>query len=408
MDKKLKILFLANCSPFPVRDGQTRRTYNILRELSKRHEIYLLSFSDDREEIEHNNIQHLKSFCKEVEMHPTPPKNFSLPMLLRLVCSLFSVAPYTIWRHYSRTYLERIHELNRIEKFDLIHCDILPLAYTIRGFNNTSATLTDHDVSYLKALRMAENSSILLKLFLYLEAYKLKKLESKVFEEVDIGIVVSELDKERLRGLCPRGKFEVIENGVGTDEFKPDYKNNEVNTLSWVGGFDHYPNREGIYYFLESIYPLIKENINDVKLYLVGGGVTDKLRKITAMDLSIKLTGYVDNPLPYIQRASLFIVPLLSGSGTRLKIIEAMAAGKAIVTTSIGCEGIEGFNGEHYLIADKPNDFAAKVVEALNNPSLRKYLGNNARNLVKQKYDWKIICRKLNMVYQMLTERSTK
>jgi glycosyltransferase involved in cell wall biosynthesis len=408
MDKRLKILFLTNCSPFPMRDGQTRRTYNVLKGLAQWHEVYLLSLYEDVKEIEPESIQHLKSFCKEVEMHPAPPKNFSLPMLLRLVCSLVSVAPYTIWRHYSRTYLERIHELTRIEKFDLIHCDILPLAYTVRGFNNTSTTLTDHDVSYLKALRMAKNSNILLKLFLYLEAYKLKKLEGKVFEGVDIGIVVSGVDKKRLDDLCPRGKFEVIENGVDTDEFKPNHENTEADTISWVGGFGHYPNREGIYYFLENIYPLIKKNINDVKLYLVGGGITDKLRKIAATDLSIKLTGYVDNPLPYIQKASLFIVPLLSGGGTRLKILEAMAAGKAIVTTTIGCEGIEGIDGEHYLIADEPGEFAKKAVQVLNNSQLQMYLGNNAMSIVKQKYDWKIICRRLNRVYQMLTERSTK
>lgn len=408
MDRRLKILFLTNRSPFPMKDGQTRRTYNILKGLAEKHEVFLLSLYEEKEEINPDRIEHLKGFCENVEMHASPLKKLSFSMTIRFLRSLISKYPYTIWRHYSRSYLKRIHELIKNGEFDLIHCDILSLAYTVRNLKTLPCTITDHDVSYLKALRMAKQiNNILIKLLLFLEAYKLKRLENKVFEEVDVGIVVSELDKKLLNKLCPRGKFEVIENGVDIEKFKPNSESTDYNSLLWIGGFDHYPNREGINYFLKKIYPLIKEQLNDdVKLYVIGDGVTNKLKKLACKDSSIKILGFVDNPLTYIQKASVFIAPLLSGGGTKLKVLEAMAVGKAIATTKIGCEGIEGKDKEHYIVADTPEEFAESVIELLNDQNIRKYLGNNARKLAEEKYDWRIICKKMDIIYSRLSQNN--
>src|SRR5574341_149548 len=170
MGKPLKILFLSNRIPFPIKDGHSRRTYNILKGLAKDNDVYLLSLYDPVEEADSNNIQHLKGICENIEMHPAPPKRLSFSMAIRLLRSLVSLDPYTIWRHYSPSYLKRIFELVKNTKFDLIHCDILPLAYTVRNLKNIPCTITDHDVSYLKALRMAKQCrNPFLKLFLYLE-----------------------------------------------------------------------------------------------------------------------------------------------------------------------------------------------------------------------------------------------
>ena len=324
-------------------------------------------------------------------------------MAARLLASLISLDPYTIWRHYSLSYLRRINELTRTREFDVIHCDILPLAYTIRNRKGIPSVITDHDVSYLKAFRMAkQTNNLFLKAFLYLEAFKVRRLESRIFKQVDLGIAVSEVDKKVLKGLCPGGNIEVIENGVDTDEFRPTNGEIDKDSLVWVGGFENYPNREGIYYFLDIIYPLIKEQAKDVKIILVGGGVTQRLRKCSSLDPTIEIVGYVNDPLPYIQRAAAFIVPILSGSGTRLKLLEAMASGKAIVTTGIGCEGIEGVDRKHYLVADEPIDFAKRVIEILNNLNLQRHLGENARELAIQKYDWEILNQKTDYLYRGL------
>jgi len=400
MNKPLKILFLSNRGPLPIKDGQTRRTFNILKGLSENNQVHLCSLFETPEEIEVQNIKKLKSFCHKVEFYPSPSKKVSIPMIARLLRSLFSCEPYTIWRHYSKTFYARVDKLIQKESFDIVHCDILPIVYTIRNKENVFRSLTDHDVSYLKCLRMADDCyNIFLRIFCYLEASKLKKLESRIFDEVELGIVVSEVDKKILKKVCRGARFEVIENGVDVEKFKPGWETIEPNSLIWLGGFDHHPNKQGIYWFLDNVYPIVKQKTPEVILYVIGGGVTTKLRRYASADPSINILGYVDDPIPHIKKATAFISPILSGSGTRLKVLEAMAAGKAIVTTSIGCEGIEGTNNKHFLIADKPEAFARKILNIFENKNLTIEMSDNARKLALQKYDWKIITVKLNNVY---------
>jgi glycosyltransferase involved in cell wall biosynthesis len=401
----LRILFLSNRGLVPIKDGHTRRSYNILKGLCEKNEVHFLSFYETPEEIEPRSINELKNFCHEVEFFPAPAKKLGIPMLARLLRSLFSREPYTIWRHYSKVFLKRVDELILSKGFDLVHCDILPLAYTIRKSSGIFRSITDHDVSYLKCLRMGQQASnILLRLFCYVESWKLKKLESEVFKEVDLGIVVSELDKKTLKELCPEGRFVVTENGVDVTEFKPDHHQGFGDRLIWVGGFDHYPNRQAVYHFLECIYPKIKDKLPEIQFDVVGGSVPPKLQRIASADQSIKLLGYVDNPLPYMLGASVFIVPVLSGGGTRLKVLEAMSAGKPIVSTTIGCEGLDGVDGKHYLIADDPDGFAEAAVQLLSSDSLRASIGSNAREFVEHHYDYRSICKKLNLVYEQALE----
>ena len=405
MPRLLKILFLSNRGLLPIKDGHTRRSYNILKGLSEKNQVYFLSLYETPEEIDTVNINEIEKYCYKVELIAAPSKNISAPMLVRLFRSMFSMEAYTIWRHYSPSFLKRVNALISSGEFDLVHCDILPLAYAIRNRSDIFRTITDHDVSYLKCLRMGkESKNPFLKFFLYLESWKLKRLESEIFKQVNLGIVVSELDKEILQKLCPVGKFVVIENGVETIKFTPDYQNNEQNKLVWLGGFDHYPNRQGIYYFLEEIYPKIKQKMPDTRFDIIGGGITEKLKYLANADSSINLIGYVDDPLPYIQRASIFVVPILSGGGTRLKVLEAMSTGKAIVSTSIGCEGINGTNGKHYILADDAKAFAEAVLSLLNDKKQIINLGMNARKIVEKNYDYNEICHKLNILYVNLVQ----
>ena len=164
----------------------------------------------------------------------------------------------------------------------------------------------------------------------------------------------------------------------------------------------------GIYCFLEKVYPIIKESVPEVRLDLVGGGVTKRLERVASEDKSIRVLGYVDDPVPYIQKACAYIIPILSGSGTRLKILEAMSSGKAIISTSIGCEGIEGKNMEHFLIADRPDEFAEATFMVLKDAGLRTCLGENARRLAIEKYDWNVITEKLDQLYMKAAENQVQ
>lgn len=401
MGDRLKILFLTNRVPFPIKDGQARRTYHILRGLAEAHEVHLLSLYESPEEVDPQTAAHLSVFCERVEMLPAPSKKVGLAMGARLLRSLFSAEPYTIWRHYSGDYMKRVREYLRGTPFDAVHCDILPLAYCIRDLDAPFCALTDHDVSYLKAERLAgQRRNLAAKLFIYYDAMKLKRLERTIFRQIDLGITVSELDRRLLEQLCPEGRFAVVENGVDVKAFVPDPAAVEPNALVWVGGFHHYPNYEAVRFFLEEVYPGIKREKPEVKFYIVGGEVPDGLTRLAAGDRSVVITGYVEDPVPYIQRAAVFIAPILSGGGTKLKVLEAMAAGKAIVSTSIGVEGIEAKDGEHYIVADRPAFFSKKVVELLNDGLLRERLGANARKVAEEKYDWRAICDKMSGIYK--------
>ncbi len=399
---KAKVLFLTNRAPYPVVDGQSRRTYNILKGLALYFDIHLLALYEphEKENLNHANLQGL---CSKVEFYPCPPKRFSLPMVSRLARSIFSRDPYTVWRHYSKEYSKRIQEILLKNNFDLVHCDCLPLAPVVKNVQKIPTVLTDHDVSYLKSLRMAQQSNNLLhKSFLYYEAAKVWLLEKTIFNKFALGITVSEYDKEILQGLCKNARFEIVENGVDTLEFRPGQKNTKDCNLLWLGGFNHYPNVEALEYFLNDIYHFIKAKISDVKLYVVGAKPPVTLTQFATKDNSINFLGFVDNPIPHLSAANVLICPILSGSGTRLKILEAMATEKAIVTTSIGIEGIEGVNNKHYIISDKPKEFAENVVNILQDTTLEQELGRNARRLVTSKYDWKIIWEKNMTIYSNL------
>lgn len=407
LSDRLKILFLTNRCPYPIKDGQTRRTYNILKGLALRHEVHLLSLYESPDEASCENVKHLKGFCERVEMLPAPSKNLSFTMLTRLLRSLFSIDPYTVWRHYSREYASQVQVWGNSTSYDVVHCDILPLVYSVRGLKESFRTLTDHDVSYVKTKRLATQArNPALKVFLYFEALKLKWLESRIFSKLELGIVVSELDRQHLKRLCPGGRFTVVENGVDVRTFIPDPDAVEPNALAWLGGFHHSPNCEAVKFFVEAIYPSIKQQMAEVRLYVVGGGVPDWLKKMTKGDSSIILTGYVDDPLPYIQQAAVFVAPILSGGGTKLKVLEAMAVGKAIVSTSIGVEGIDGNDQEHFMVADDPSVFADRAVSLLRDPVLRESIGANARRRAMEQYDWETIQEAISKLYLTAKKQS--
>lgn len=402
--RSLKILFLANRIPYPVVDGQSRRTYNILKGLSKNNEVHFFSLYERSKRVDPKAKKHLREFCSSVEFIEGPNKHISWSMTYRLIRSIFSREPYTIWRSYSYKFKKRVLELLSNKMIDIVHCDILPIAYTLKYLSKkVPCVLTDHDVSYLKTLRMGKNcENFLLKLFLNYETVKLKRLERNIFLQVNMGITVSENDKQYLEDLNPNSKFYVIENGVDTKLFVGNMCGEKKNIL-WIGGLNDYSNNEAMTYFLKKIYPIVKEADEDITMTIVGGGES-KLSKIYEKDKTIIFTGFVDDPVQYLNRATIFVAPILSGSGTRLKLLEAMSARKGIVSTSIGCEGIEGEDKVHFLLADSAKQFAEKIILLLNDEKLRNKISENAWNLAKQKYEWNIIINKINILYHQIVD----
>jgi polysaccharide biosynthesis protein PslH len=197
----------------------------------------------------------------------------------------------------------------------------------------------------------------------------------------------------------------LLPNGVDTEFFRPDFAGAagpEEDALVFTGSMDWLPNDDAILYFIKDILPLIWEKNPEVKLYVVGKSPSVALTQAKGQDDRIVITRRVDDVRPYLSKCKVFITPLRIGGGTRLKILEALAMEKAIVATSIGAEGIEYKENENMAIADRPKEFANKVLDLMASPEKRKALGKAGRQLVLGHYDWSIIGKRLNVIYEGL------
>jgi glycosyltransferase involved in cell wall biosynthesis len=222
-----------------------------------------------------------------------------------------------------------------------------------------------------------------------MQAAKMEVFERNAFSQADVVTAVSEKDELRAQewGANSTG---VVSNGVDTEAITPCPSGSDVTAkeLLFLGSLDWFPNKDAIRYFVEDIFPLVRKLDKEILLNIVGRRPDQALRKIAASTEGVTLTGEVDDVVPFLRKAAAVVVPLRIGGGTRIKIIEAMSAGKVVVSTSIGAEGLDVEDGTHILIADTPETFAAAIVKALGG-SVSERISANARRLVEKKYGWK-------------------
>jgi glycosyltransferase involved in cell wall biosynthesis len=212
---------------------------------------------------------------------------------------------------------------------------------------------------------------------------------------------VSEEDKNLLADLCPGISIEVIPNGVDVESYQPDHRLTEEATIVYTGSMDWLPNEDAVLYFHERMLPLLEAQIPNVKFYIVGQNPTQRVKQLSQRN-NVIVTGMVDDVKPYIAKASVYVVPLRIGGGTRLKILEALAMEKAVVSTTIGCEGLQLTPGKDILIADEPEKFARLVLRLAQDEKFRQRLGQSGRKQVEKKYDWRSIGKQLNELYGIL------
>jgi glycosyltransferase involved in cell wall biosynthesis len=223
------------------------------------------------------------------------------------------------------------------------------------------------------------------------EYRKMLWYERRCLASADHVFAVSENDRETFSTFIDRKHISVIPTGVDTEHFRPDWSTARTNELVFTGAMDWMPNEDAILYFVREILPLIREDIPQATLTVAGRSPSSRLFALAAADTRIRITGRVEDIRPYVSAGSVFVVPLRIGGGTRLKIFEAMAMGKAIVSTSIGAEGLPVTHGKDIVIADTPKSFARSVVELLHQPEQRKSLGLSARQFVETKSSWRAV-----------------
>jgi len=387
-----RLLFLCQTLPFPPDGGVSIRTYNIMRLLARRFDITALWFyrTADRRNAEEvaEGVAGLRPFARG-EAFPIPEEHSRVRLVADHVRSLLSRRAFTLFVYDSAEYQRRLEEVLARNEFDLIHMDSLDLAGYLPSLDRAPVVCVHHNVeSQLLRRRAALTRLQPLRRYFELQAKWTENLERRWCPRVSLNVVVSENDRAELSRLSPDAKIVVVPNGVDTDHFRPASR--DTSGLVFVGSLHGFPNRDALQYFCREILPHIRARIGDVPIRWVGRA-SDDLVRWAKTEHGVELVGYVRDIRPIVESSACYVVPLRVGGGTRVKILDAWGMGKAIVSTSIGCEGLAVEEGENMLVRDHPEQFAEAVVRVLEDDSLRRRLEDGARSVAETRYSWDVI-----------------
>lgn len=398
----MRILSITDGLPYPAVSGGQLRVYNLLRRVAQRHEVWLASLTGEADDSA--IIAHLRQFCRGVvtadvrRLHPAG----HLPRLLGYG---MTGKPLELSFLHSKELLWKIQQLALHVGFDILEIEQQHMALYREAFlpgSSTKTLLTFVDLAFVQSKRISRIERRLdRKLRARLNSLMMRRWEPRYAQKFDRCITMSEADRRLLIAKNPLLSVEVISNGVDTLAYQRLPPSPGDPVLLFVGRMDYPPCADAMLYFHGQVLPLIRKAIPAVELWIVG---TDPPRQVRQLEGDhVHVTGRVDDVRPYYERASVCVVPLRAGSGTRLKILEAMALGRPVVTTSLGAEGLEVIPGQHLMIVDGPEGFAARTLSLLNDRGLQEHLATNARQLVASHYDWDIAAGRLMHVFEEVT-----
>ena len=400
----MNVLWFSHLVPYPPSGGVFQRSFNLIREVSKLHTVHLVAFNSHGlpRGLLDEYSKALRMYCERVEFWEMPiPWRRGLRWWMGLAASLFSSVPYNCQCFWSKELAARWRGVLEERRDFLVHFDILDLALYSDAAADLPKVLNHHNCESVLILRRGRNEkNPLKKAYLLNQAQKLARLEREICPRFKVNVVCSEIDAQALRDHGARIHTHLVENGVDTEYFRPVQGAEEPDTLIFAGLLNWEPNVAGIRYFVHEIWPLIGRDHPGVRLYLAGRDPVPSITRLQAEDRGIVVVPNPEDMRPWSARAMVFICPILAGGGTRLKILDALAMGKPVVSTSIGCEGLRVQDGEHLLIADDPKSFATAVCRLLENAPLRQRLATAGRALVESEYNWEVIGRCLEEAYR--------
>ena len=396
----MKILQLCIRVPYPPADGGTIAMHSLGQSLIRQGaDVKVLAMNTSRHYIRLDSLPaDYKSKTKietvDIDTRIKPWDAFR---------NLFSHESYNVKRFDHASFHQKLRKIFDEEKFDIVQFESVfagPYLQTVREISGAKCVLRAHNIEHIIWQRMADTSSnFLRKKYLKLLATRLKKYESEIAGKFDALLPMTRQDADVFSKINSTAKQKIIPIGLNPEVYPYKENHNETPSLFHLGSMDWMPNQEAVEWFLENCWYEIKTASPHLKLYLAGRGFPDSLK---INDSNIIYDEAVSNAVDYMQSKSIMIVPLLSGSGMRVKILQAFALGLPVVSTTIGAEGIECTDGENIIIADKPADFARAVETLTKDASLRKKIGKNARDLFLEKYSSSRIATELIRFYESL------
>jgi polysaccharide biosynthesis protein PslH len=391
----MRILWLNANLLLPLDKGGKIRTWHLMRHLARRHDITYLTFAEDAEAAAARPA--MRAVCTDLVSvpHRDAPKG-SLRFYAGVASHLFDPQPYAVAKYRSRAYRRAIEAQLAHGAFDRVVCDFLVPAVNLRRSLPCPSILFTHNVEAEIWRRHADNATGALARRLYEQQWRrMLRFEARTLSRFDRVLAVSEADEQTFRRLyATHGAdhalppIDVVATGVDTDFFTPTPEAFvRPHHLAFVGSMDWMPNEDAVLFFCREVLPRVRQALPDVTLSIVGRSPTAAVKRL-GQEAGVEVTGTVDDVRTHLGPAAATIVPLRVGGGTRLKIFEAMAAGKAVVSTTIGAEGLPTEHERHLLIADGADAFADAVLRVLRDPDLRRGLEREARALVTERYDW--------------------
>lgn len=416
---KRKILLVCKNIPYPPYTGGDVRIFNLLKRISLNYEASLICMSDAKLI---KNAENLNSFCKKIYIVPIVTGRTNIqkilllsmlrewPRLLQRLKRLLKGVPFGNLCFYHPNFRDKLREVLRNGQYNIVQFEFIVTGQYLTDvkehLKGAKSIIIQHGMIAEELKRMAKHTAHpFRKIFYIIESILSEKYEKKILPQFDHVVSMSEIDKQKLidYGL-PANEVTTIKSGVDTDELQDTDTGHANKHLVFLGTMKYLANRDGLVWFLDNVYPIIKKKIPDTTLAVIGEQdprITEKYAH-----RSIIFQGVLENLESAMGKGMIFIAPIRIGTGTRLKIVTAMAFGMPVVSTSVGIEGIEASEAEGAIIADTERDFAHALIDLLENREKRYRLGETARRFVEREYTWDIIAKDLFALYEGLLRGS--
>jgi glycosyltransferase involved in cell wall biosynthesis len=399
----MKILQLTNRIPFPLNDGGNLAVHAITEGfLQAGVSLSMLAMNTTKHWADINTlpplykqIEHFKSVKVDNRIKP-----------LDAFLNLFKGSSYNIDRFISKEYEQELIHILQKEDFDIVHLEglfLVPYIKTIRKYSKAKIAMRQHNIEFSIWERLAEQAkNPLKKTYLNLLAKRLRKFELDHINDYDLIVPISKIDEKAYIKLGTKQPLFLHPFGIDIEKIQFHPADTLPLSLYHLGAMDWLPNQESVQWLLEKVMPLIYEKLPETKLYLAGRNMPDHYTSQNWKNVAV--LGEVPDAAAFEKDKSILVVPLLSGGGVRIKIFQAMAMGKTVITTSIGVEGIEAENNKEVFIADTPLEFARKIIDVVQQPELIRQTGSAARKLIEEKYNRPLLIRDLLERYQRLLQ----
>ncbi|MFA5164588.1 MAG: glycosyltransferase [Candidatus Omnitrophota bacterium] len=389
----MKILFLTSRLPYPPYGGDKLRVFNFIKYLSARHAIHLLSFIESEEEKKY--LGELGKYCARIEtVLLKPADSYAKCLLLSPTAVPFQVAYYKEGRMR-----DKADSMMSSEKYDGIYVHLLRMAQYARGRKDERRVLDLTDSLSLSLYRSLKYRKHVFYLFYLVEWLKVRRYEPEAVRSFDRSLLISDADLRSEKALASEKSISIIPNGVDLGYFSPSPKGYDDNKIVFIGNLHSFPNRDAVLYFYGKIFPAVKRARPGAVFYIVGSNPPEKIKKL-ADGRSVFVTGPVEDTRVHLGDAAALVCPIRAATGMQNKVMEAMAMGLPVVSTTISTQWMQAGRETGVLMSDSPESFAGNVVRVMEDRPLRERLSLMSRRYAEENFNWENNIRDLEKIFE--------